>query len=278
MNNINANLNILPVKELNNYAKPQLKNPNFEQVPSNNSHPNKIAFYGQDLVNNQQTPKILTDMFEAIKDKKDEDLAETAYPYLVKYLGVEDTAPKGITWKEKEGRSIVSDYKVFDNSVVLYKDLFKNSSKPQQIAFIAHELTHCKQSTNIMRTEGLGIEKYAYANAVSDSRAAMVTNPKFISMMEKAKKAGKERELMQYLLHNATVENIAELKHAHPNIEKLPKIDANSKEGQKAQADLIAQFEYNGADMNAYNSSPLEKEALGTEKEIIQYYNRYCQA
>ena len=233
-----------------------------------------IAFYGFDLVKKKEIPPILSEMFEAIRDKRDEDLAETAYPFLVKYIGVEDVAPPKLTWKRAEGRSIVADYKVFENAVVIYSDLFKKVSKAEQLAFIAHELTHCKQAFNMMRTENIGIEKYAYVNAVSDFRAATVRNKKIINALNEVRKNNKEKELVQYLVQTATINNIKELKQTYPNFDKLSKIKANSDEGKKAQADLKAQFEYNGADETSYNNCPLEKEAFEKEKEIIRFYKQ----
>ena len=270
---ISINYNTVNLK----YQKPQEKQ--FQKEPSQNKPPlndgNKnIAFYGFDLVKKQKIPPILSEMFKAIKDKKDEDLAETAYPFLVKYIGVEDVAPPKLTWEKAEGRPIVADYKVFDNSIVLYSNLFKKVSKAEQLAFIAHKLTHCKQSFNMMRTENIGIEKYAYVNAVSDFRAASVRNEKIISALNEARKNNKENELVQYLIQKATINNIKELKQTYPNFDKLSKIKANSAEGQKAQVDLKAQFEYNGANEKTYNNSPLEKEAIEKEKEIIRFYNQ----
>ena len=271
---INANYNILNL----NYTKTQQKKQSETEVQDNN-HPttseNKnIAFYGFDLVKKKEIPPILSEMFEAIKDKKDEELAETAYPYLVKYIGVEDVAPPKITWEKTEGRPIVADYKVFENSIVIYSDLFKKVSKAEQLAFIAHELTHCKQSFNMMRTENIGIEKYAYANAVSDFRAATIRNKNIINALIEAKRNNKEKELIQYLIQKSTINNIKELKQTYPNFDKLSKIKSTSIEGQKAQTDLKAQFEYNGADINAYNNCPLEKEAIEKENEIIKIYKQ----
>lgn len=271
MNSININYSIENLK----YQKPQQKQPQKEASEKeflSRAGNQKIAFYGFDLVKKKEIPPILSEMFEAIRDKKDEELAETAYPFLVKYIGVEDVAPPKLTWEKAEGRPIVADYKVFENSIVIYSDLFKKVSKAEQLAFIAHELTHCKQAFNMMRTENIGIEKYAYVNAVSDFRAATVRNEKIINALNEARKNNKENELVKYLIQKATINNIKELKQTYPNFDKLPKIKVNSLEGQKAQADLKAQFEYNGADETAYNKCPLEKEAREKEKEIIRFY------
>lgn len=271
MNSINTSYNFKNLNYQETPEKQYKKDLSQKKSFSNNINKN-IAFYGFDLVKKKEIPPILSEMFEAIKDKKNEDLAETAYPFLVKYIGVEDVAPSKITWEKAEGRPIVADYKVFENSIVIYSDLFKKVTKAEQLAFIAHELTHCKQAFNMMRTENIGLEKYAYVNAVSDFRAATVRNKKIINALNEARKKNKEKELVQYLIQNATTNNIKELKQTYPNFDRLPKIKTNSAEGRKAQTDLKAQFEYNGADEKAYNNCALEKEALEKEKEIIRFY------
>lgn len=273
MNSINTSYNFTNIKYPQTHKK-QSEIEHYQKESISGDVSKNITFYGFDLVKKKEIPPILSEMFIAIRDKNDEDLAETAYPFLVKYIGVEDVAPPKLTWENAEGRAIVADYKVFENSIVIYSDLFKKASKAEQLAYIAHELTHCKQAFNMMRTENIGIEKYAYANAVSDFRAATVRNKKIINALNEAKKNNKENELVKYLIQKATINNINELKQIYPNFDKLPKIKVNSVEGQKAQVDLKAQFEYNGADEIAYNNCPLEKQALEKEKEIIRFYKQ----
>ena len=45
-----------------------------------------------------------------------------------------------------------------------------------------------------------------------------------------------------------------------------------SENGKKAQNDLVAQFNYNGADMEVYNRCPLEKEAMAFENKVKNAY------
>ena len=230
--------------------------------------------YGKALVTGSDFDN-LDVLFETLKDKDGKEFADAAYKGLVKIMGLEGSAPSKITWEKNEGRPIIGDYRFYNNTIVFYTDYFFKQDKAEQLATIAHELTHCKQTVNVLCTEGIPVERYAYAFAVSDLRAALVRNPHIIDAMKKAKAAGKEKELTKYLISQWTLKTADELKEAHAYTLALPKHPFNSPAGKKAQLDLQAQFNYNGADMTTYNVCPLEKEARIAEKMIITLYKNY---
>lgn len=219
--------------------------------------------------------KDLNNLFKKIENKKGEDFINTAYQELVKIMDLEGMAPKEITWEKNEGRPIVGDYKFYNNTIVLYKDYFKKLDKATQIGILAHELTHCKQLCNMLSTEGISVEKIANAYAVSDLKAMLITNEKVKKMYSQAKSNGKEKEFLSYMTMVGTQKTKKELEEAHSETLKMPKHPLNSKQGQKAQFDLVAQYNYNGADMKVYNACPLEKEAMKIEKMVINSYKMY---
>ncbi|MBD5402587.1 hypothetical protein HDR58_07300 [bacterium] len=227
---------------------------------------------GKDLINNTNSLKELDEIFKKLEGKEGKDFANTAYHELVKYFDIEKNAPKEITWEKNEGRAIVGDYRFYDNSIVFYTDYFMQNNKAEQLATIAHELTHCKQLANMLTTEGLSVEKIAYAYAVSDMRAMLIRNPKIIEMHKKAIAEDKEKEFMQSLIQVGTIKTAKELYAAHSETLKQPKHPLNSLEGIKAQKDWIAQYNYNGADMKVYNACPMEKEARQVEMMISSAY------
>lgn len=229
------------------------------------------ACMGRDLVKTTDT-KDLNIVFEKLKDKDGVDFVNTAYTELVKYMDLEGVAPNKITWEKNEGRPIVGDYRFYNNSIVFYSDYFMKMDKASQLGIIAHELTHCKQLENMLRTEGISVERIAYAYAVSDMRAMMVNNPKIQQMHAQAKANGKEQEFIQQMVALGTMKTTKELNEAHANTLKMPKHPLNSEKGKKAQTDLVAQFNYNGADMVAYNKCPMEKEAMMFENKIKNAY------
>ena len=177
---------------------------------------------GRDIVKHSDT-KDLSVVFEKIKDKDGIDFVNTAYTELVKYMDLEGVAPNEITWEKNEGRPIVGDYRFYNNSVVFYSDYFLKMDKASQLGIIAHELTHCKQLENMLRTEGIGVERIAYAYAVSDMRAMMINNPKIQQMHAQAKANGKEKEFMQQMVALGTMKTTKELQEAHANTLKMPK-------------------------------------------------------
>lgn len=214
----------------------------------------------------------LNNLFKKIEDKKGNDFLDSAYQELVKLMDLEGMAPKEITWEKNEGRPIVGDYLFYNNKIVFYTDYFKKLDKATQIGIMAHELTHCKQLCNMLRTEGISLAKIANAYAVSDIRAMMVNNEKFKKMYNEAKRNGKENEFLSYMTAVGTRKTMKELEEAHSETLKMPKHSLNSKKGQKAQRDLVAQFNYNGANMEVYNQCPLEKEAMRVENIVKNAY------
>ncbi len=245
-------------------------------IPPENNAPKtentQNIYLGKDLVKNTNSIKDLDEIFKKIDGKDGKEFADAAYSELVKYFGLEGIAPKAITWEKNEGRPIVGDFRFYDNSVVFYTDYFMQNDKATQLGTIAHELTHCKQLANMLTTEGISVEKIAYAYAVSDMRAMLTRNPKVIEMYKQAKNNGKEKEFMQMMINAGTAKTAKELYSAYAKILQLPKHPLNSPEGLKAQKDLVAQFNYNGADLDAYNACPLEHEAMDVERMVMAAY------
>ena len=124
----------------------------------------------------------------------------------------------------------------------------------------------------MLRTEGISVAKIANAYAVSDIRAMMINNKEFKKMYNEAKRNGKENEFLSYMTAVGTRKTMKELEEAHSETLKMPKHPLNSKKGQKAQRDLVAQYNYNGADMEVYNNCPLEKEAMRVENIVKNAY------
>ncbi len=268
--NLNTNfqiqkINLSSQKTKNDSTKIQENNVTVSFKSNCNNNILQTDFYLKDL----------SEVFKKIEDKKDFDFINSAYKELVKLMDLEGIAPEKISWEKNEGRAIVGDYRFYDNSIVFYSDYFKKFDKATQLGFIAHELTHCKQLSNMLRTEGISVEKIANAYAVSDLKAMLINNEKVKKMYNNAKKEGREREFISQMIAVGTKKTALELSVAHENTLKLPKHPLNSKNGQKAQQDLIAQYNYNGADDVIYNNSPLEKEAIKIENIVTKSYLAY---
>ena len=240
--------------------------------------PNLKAITGQDLVSgNNISFKDLDKLFKEIKDLKGNAFADAAYAGLVKLMGLEGMAPEKITWEKNEGRDyIVGDYRFYNNSIVFYTDSYDKLDKATQLGIIAHELTHCKQFVNMLRTEGLSVDKIAYAHAVADMRAMLINNPAVMEKHKKAKAEGKEKEFIQNNTMLWAMKTAEEIKQAHAKTIQMPKHPLNSENGKKAQADWIAKYNYNGADMESYNKNPNEIEAYTFENMIKGAFQVFC--
>ena len=226
----------------------------------------------QDLVANNFYINELDNIIKEIDGLEGQEFADKAYEKLVKLFNLEGSAPEKITWMESEGRAIVGDYAFFDNSIRLYSDHFNKMDKATRIGIIAHELTHCKQLTNMLRTDGIRIEKIANAYATSDARAMLVNNDAVKKMYQEAVAKGKGKEFVAELIMRGTAKTTNELLNAHKNTLRMPKHAFTSPNGKKAQQDLIAQYNYNGADLKNYQDNPLEKEAMRVENIIKRIY------
>ena len=240
--------------------------------------PDSKAITGQDLVSgNNISFKDLDNLFKEIKDKNGREFCDKAYSGLVKLMGLEGMAPEKITWEKNEGRDyIVGDYRFYNNSVVFYTDTFDKMDKATQLGIIAHELTHCKQFVNMLRTEGLSVDKIAYAHAVADMRAMLINNPAVMEKHKKAKAEGKEKEFIQKNTMLWAMKTAEEIKQAHAKTLQMPKHPLNSENGKKAQADWVAKYNYNGADMESYSKNPNEVEAMTFENMIKGAFQAFC--
>ena len=264
-----------------NLIKQKVEQSNVEK-PTNTKEvqtlPNSKTITGQDLVNSDNISfKDLDNLFKEIKNLNGRKFSDAAYSGLVKLMGLEGMAPEKITWEKSEGRDyIVGDYRFYNNSVVFYTDNFNKLDKATQLGIIAHELTHCKQFVNMIRTEGMSVDKIAYAHAVADMRAMLINNPAVIEKHKKAKAEGKEKEFIQKNTMLWAMKTAEEIKSAHAKTIQMPKHPLNSKNGKKAQADWVAKFNYNGADMESYNKNPNEVEAYTFENMIKGAFVVFC--
>ncbi len=259
----------------------KVEQPNVQErvdIKSIQSLPNSKAITGQDLISgNNISFKDLDKLFKEIKNLEGREFADAAYSGLVKLLGLEGMAPEKITWEKSEGRDyIVGDYRFYNNSIVFYTDNYDKLDKATQLGLLAHELTHCKQFVNMIRTEGLSIDKIAYAHAVADMRAMLINNPAIVEKYKKAQAEGKEKEFIQKNTMLWAIKTAEEIKQAHAKTIQMPKHPLNSENGKKAQADWVAKYNYNGADMESYNKNPNEVEAYTFENMIKGAYKVFC--
>lgn len=237
------------------------KNP--ETFQENNDPFKNVSFHGRDLLSTMkesQSDKDLKIIFKKLEGLEGDDFSKTAYKELVKYMNLEDCAPKELTFENSEGRPIASDYKWYENKVIVYRNYFDKSSKSEKLGYIAHELTHCKQTSNILKTDHPNIvQQYAFAIAMSDFRAAVSRDPNVANSLLKARQAGQEKEYVSAMIYKQAGATYKELTTVFADVLKLPKHPIDSENGKKALFDIKAQSEYNGAVYTAWENCPSEK-------------------
>lgn len=245
---------------------------------------NKNIYYGKDLVKTKNTqneiPEDLKILFDNLKGKDGKEFANIAYSGLIKHYKLEGVVPEKLYWEKtcgNSGNDIVSDYRWYENNVVLYEDLFLHSgkTKEEQFGFIAHEVTHMKQLVNIMQTEDLPLTTVATAFAIFDFNSTLSKNPIAQQQFTQAKQNGKEKEYTRFMIGNLARKNYGELSKSFKNALNAPKHKLNSPEGQKALRDLDSWSKYSSRDWNTYSNILVEKEAFDEENKMRAVYRSY---
>ena len=108
-------------------------------------------------------PPELKELFNSLKEKSGKEYIDDAYSGLVKHMGLDDIAPKSVNLTDNADGifSITGGYNPLENTIEYSKGFSKRLNKEQQFNMLSHELTHCKQFTQVIRTEGLGVEALA---------------------------------------------------------------------------------------------------------------------
>lgn len=228
-------------------------------------------------------PEDLQAKFANLKGLQGKEFVDKAYKEMVDYMGLSKVAPKTIEVNKSDGAfSITGGYNPVKNTIGYSEGFLTKLTKKQQINMITHELKHCEQFTNMLRTEGLTVEKYTEAIVNSTIKNVMKDPVNVLAHIsyENAVKAGKGEEWMANLKANMMEKRVAEIKENFKEILEMPKIKADSPQGKKAFEDLKANENYEGIGFlglggKAYKSNPLEVEAYAFGDKMEELFNKY---
>ena len=230
-------------------------------------------------------PDNLKGILENLSGKSGQEFAEAAYKNMVKHMNLGTAAPKSIVIKGSDGlMNVTGGYDPVTNTIKYSKGFLEKLSQEQQINLISHELKHCEQFTNMIRTEGIGVEKYARAIAENNVRNAIkessLNNIMFRMQYQEALANGKGEEFIQNAIVKSTEKIIPELETNFAEVLKMPKIKADSAEGIRAYKHLEAQRNYEGLDFlgmagENYKNNPLEVEAYAFGDEVGKSYKDF---
>ena len=231
-------------------------------------------------------PEDLRAIFGELKGKQGEEFTNAAYEKMVEYLKLKGVAPDKIIKLGEDGvMSINGGYDQVANTIGYTEGFLKKLRPQQQINLIAHELKHCEQFTNILRTEGVTVENYARVMAENDVKQALNEpfNFLFKSGYERAVQAGKGEEFLEKIITDRTEKLAKIIKENFADVLKMPKIKADSAEGKKALEQLESMRNYEGLNMfglggEAYKNHPIEVEAYEFGDMIEKMFTDFLKA
>lgn len=235
----------------------------------------------------KQIPEDLQVRFGKLKDLQGEEFVKKAYSEMVEYMGLKGIAPKTIGNNGADAAfAINGGYNPIENTISYTDGFFNKIGKAEQINMLTHELKHCKQFTNMLRTEGLTVEKYVEASLNSTINQLIedpLKNITFHMGYNLAKERGAEKEFIQRAKDNWSKALIKRVNENYQDILAMPKIKADSPEGIKAFEHLKAMNEYEGVGFlgmgsEKYKNNPIEVEAYAFGDKMKDLFQKYMEA
>lgn len=245
-------------------------------------HSNNIQ---KSIKTTENIPNELKVIFEELNGKTGKEFVDLAYQKMVNYMKLEGIAPNSIIIQGESGLAKAKGgYDPVTNTIEFSKGFIENLTNEQQINLLSHELKHCEQFNNMIRTEGIGVKEYAKAIAENNVKNALnpssFNNYWFRFKYNQAVENGTGEEFLQKTIDKGTEKLIADIETNFAQVLKMPKIKANSPEGIKAVEQLEAQRHYEGLGFlgiggEKYKNNPLEKEAYVFGDNIGQLYKAF---
>lgn len=231
-------------------------------------------------------PPELQTRFSAIKDLKGKEFVDRAYSELVEYMGLKGVAPKEVAIKNTDGLlGVTGGYNFIDNTIEFSEGFLTKLNKERQIGLMAHELRHCKQYTDMLRTEGITVEKYVESavKSMMDGAKNNALNFQYQAAYNKAKEQGRLQEFLENVKKQWTEDLSKQVRENYKDVLAMPKIKADSPEGIKAHENLKAMSEYVGLGFlgtgsDAYRNNPLEVDAYAFGDKIREMFEKFIKA
>ena len=260
-----------PVDKLKKYIK------NKVNLPKNTNSKKSVII-------SKNIPSEYKAIFADLEGKTGQEFVDTAYGNMVNHMKLNGIAPKRITINGNDGiMSVNGGYDYINNTIKYSQGFLEKLTPQQQMNLISHELTHCKQFSNILRTENIGVNEYAKAIAKNSLKKALdKSSLNFVlkNKYEKALEQGKGEEFIKKIVDSWTKQLVPEIETNFSEVLKLPKIKASSPEGIKAVKDFDAMKNYEGLDMlgfgsQNYRNNPLEVEAYNFGDNIEKLFKNF---
>lgn len=226
-------------------------------------------------------PDDLRTIFGKIKDKNGDEFIDEAYSQMVKHMGLEEIAPGKIGKTGGDGvLSITGGFNPIQNTIGYSEGFFTKVDKAKRLNMISHELKHCQQTTDFLRTEGIGVEEYVKAWAEICVQSQIKDLIFKALTYEPAIKNGKDEELLEQLRKNIYEQFKNELEQNYSKVLKLPKISADSDESKQIYKLFEGCKNYEGLGMfgfgnKNYHNNPLEVDAYAFGDKIEKFFGDF---
>lgn len=270
-----------PADQLKKYVKNKV---NVLKTKNKTSSKIEIKNPKKSVIISKNIPSEYKPIFANLEGKTGQDFVDTAYGNMVSHMKLNGIAPKKITINSNDGiMSVTGGYDYINNTIGYSQGFLEKLTPQQQMNLISHELKHCEQFSNILRTENIGVSEYARTIAENSLKRALdKSSLDFMlkSKYEKALKQGKGEEFIKKTVDNWTKQLIPKIETNFSEVLKLPKIKANSPEGIKAVQDLEAMKNYEGLNLfgfgsEKYRNNPLEVEAYAFGDNIEKLFKDF---
>ena len=270
-----------PASKFRNYVKNK-----FKLSKSTNSTNTTVQAQSakKSPIISKNIPSEYKSIFANLEGRTGQEFVDTAYGNMVSHMKLNGIAPKKITINDNDGIiSVTGGYDYINNTIGYSKGFLEKLTPQQQMNLISHELKHCEQFSNILRTENIGVKEYARVISENSLKRAL-DKSSFEFMLknryEQALKQGKGDEFIKKTIDSWTEKLIPEIETNFSEVLKLPKIKANSPSGIKAVQDLKAMKNYEGLDAfgfgsENYRNNPLEVEAYAFGDNIEKLFKDF---
>ncbi len=219
-------------------------------------------------------PSDFKTIFAEVHNKEGKSFVRVVYSELKKSMGLSGLAPKEIVFKELSD-GINAEYDDLYNVIYYSPKALKENSKAKQVGTIAHELTHCKQSCDLIMNNAIGVDGYAQALAerkISKQRQD-ISDIKFQKAYMAAKKQGKNGQFIMNLVNIKKEYFTPLLKQSFANVDRLPKVKADSKSAFYLRNNLLSLSCYSKS--RVYDFSLVEHFREKQAYEVGSKYENY---
>ena len=218
-----------PASKFRNYVKNK-----FKLSKSTNSTNTTVQAQSakKSPIISKNIPSEYKSIFANLEGRTGQEFVDTAYGNMVSHMKLNGIAPKKITINDNDGIiSVTGGYDYINNTIGYSKGFLEKLTPQQQMNLISHELKHCEQFSNILRTENIGVKEYARVISENSLKRAL-DKSSFEFMLknryEQALKQGKGDEFIKKTIDSWTEKLIPEIETNFSEVLKLPKIKANS--------------------------------------------------